>query len=225
MILNLSKFEYNDLKNIDRTSGRVYVDPDGNELPSVTTILSATTDKSFLIDWRKRIGDKEADRQVKIASDVGTLMHESVERHILGVDREKGKNYIHRLAHSMADRIIENGLSNVNEIWGVEVALYYPGLYAGKSDLVGVYDGLPSIMDHKNAKTVKKEEYVEGYYIQGAAYAMAHNHLYETNIRQVVLFMAGRDDQTYKTYIINGERFDHYTNMWIEKMDQYYNAE
>jgi genome maintenance exonuclease 1 len=151
-------------------------------------------------------------------------MHESVERHILGMERGVKGNFIHRMAHNMADKIITHGLSKVDEVWGVEVPLYYPGLYAGRTDLVGVYDGLPSIMDHKNSKKIKKEEHMEDYYIQCAAYSMAHNHVYGTNIRQGVLFMVGREDMSYKTFLLNGDKFDHYYNLWIEKLEQYFDS-
>lgn len=219
----IKKYDYLDFNNIDdpETGKRVYACPDGSFLPSVTTILSETKDMTFLDQWRSRIGDEEADRQVKEATTIGSLMHESVEQHILGQERKVKGNLVHRKARHLADRIISQGLSRVDEVWGVEVPLYFPGAYAGRTDLIGQYDGIPSIMDHKNSKKIKKEEWVEDYYIQGCAYCLAHNEIYGSNIRQVVLFMASREDDDYKTFILSGDKFDDFTDKWIRKLEDF----
>lgn len=224
MILN-EKFDYVDLDVVTQDSGkRYYVSPDGQKLSSVTTILSATKDMTGLDAWRKRIGDKEADRQVKEAVDVGNLLHAELEKHILGLERNKGGNLIRKLARQMADNVIEQGLAHVNEVWGVECALYYEGLYAGRSDVIGEYKGIPSIMDFKNSKKIKKVEWIEDYLVQGCAYSLAHNELFNTNIRQVVIMMASRD-LDYKTFIIEGDKFDHYCNLWVERLAQFFEAQ
>ena len=217
----VNRYHYPVYERDTKESGeRQYVTPTGN-LPSVTTILSATKDMTVLNAWRERIGDEEADKQVKNATDVGTLMHESVEDYILGRERRNGSNMIHKMARRMADNIINRGISNVNEIWGVEVPLYFPHAYAGTTDLVGVYNGAPAIMDHKNSKKIKKREWIEDYFMQGAAYALAHNELYQTNIQQVVIFMSSRD-YDYKTFIIEGDEFNEYCDKWIEKLENYF---
>ncbi len=224
MAMNIiKKYEYLDFDNIDNpdTGKRVYACPDGTYLPSVTTILSATKDMTFLDQWRKRIGDEEADRQVKEGTTIGTLMHESIEQHIMGTERKTKGNLVHRKARLLADRIITRGLSRVDEVWGVEIPLYFTGAYAGRTDLVGQFDGIPSIMDHKNSKKMKKDEWVEDYYYQGCAYCLAHNEMYDSNIRQVVLFMASREDNDYKTFILNGDKFDDYTDKWIRKLEDF----
>ena len=219
----IKKYEYLDFDNIDdpETGKRVYACPDGSFLPSVTTILSETKDYTFLNQWRGRIGDEEADRQVKEAINVGNLMHKSVEQHILGEERKIKGNLVHRKARQLADRIIARGLSSVDEVWGIEVPLYFPGAYAGRTDLVGQFDGEPSVMDHKNSKKIKKEEWVEDYYYQGCAYCLAHNEMYGSKIHQVVLFMASREDDDYKTFILNGAKFDDYTDKWIRKLETF----
>lgn len=214
-------YEYTKLEKKTFDNGkRHYISPTGDKLPSVTTILDQTQDKTFLINWRKRIGDKEANRQVKHAVDAGNLMHKHVEDHILGKERKRTSNHIHELAYKMADNIIEQGLVNVNEVWGVEVPLYFPGLYAGTTDLVGVYKKNPAIMDHKNSKKIKKREWIESYFCQGAAYALCHNEVYGTNINQVIIFMSSRELE-YKTFEIVGNEFHKYCDIWIEKLDQY----
>ncbi|HEY8405717.1 MAG TPA: hypothetical protein VIK67_02465, partial [Acholeplasma sp.] len=167
-------FNYQDYDSITLEDGsRRYVTPTGN-LHSVTTILSSTKDMTGLLEWRKRIGDEEADRQVRNATNVGTLMHKQLEDFIQGLERSNGTNHIHRLARNMADNIINRGLVDVNEVWGLEIALYYPHAYAGRTDLVGVYKGQPAIMDYKNAKSIKKKEWIEDYFLQTCAYALAH---------------------------------------------------
>jgi len=221
MILN-EQFKYTDLEVETQKNGkRHYVSPDGQKLSSVTTILSATKDMTVLDAWRKRIGDKEADKQVKEAVNVGNMLHSELEKHILGLERMTGGNLIRKLARRMADNVIEQGLIHVNEVWGVEIPLYFPHAYAGRSDLIGEYKGVPSIMDFKNSKKIKKREWIEDYFLQGTAYALAHNELFETNIRQVIIFMASRDLE-YKTFILEGNEFDQHCDMWVERLEQFF---
>jgi len=222
----VEKFSYNELKSTTNkeTGKRYYISPMGEKLPSVTTILGSTMDKTFLVEWRKRIGDQAADQIVKQASNAGTLMHTSIERHILGLERERKSNVIHKLAYDMAENIINRGLVNVNEVWGIECVLYYEELYAGRTDLIGVYNGAPAIMDHKNSKKIKKREWIDDYFCQGAAYSMAHNKLYGTDIKQVVIFMASRD-LDYKTFVLEGNEYHTYCDKWIAKLDQYFNSQ
>ena len=123
----------------------------------------------------------------------------------------------------MAANVINRGLDKVDEVWGVEIPLYFPQAYAGRSDLIGVYQGQPAIMDFKNSKKIKKREWIEDYFMQGAAYALAHNELYETKIRQVVIFMASRD-MKYETFVVEGEEFDHFAAEWINRLAQYMEA-
>lgn len=216
----VNRFNYPEYESTTFEDGsRRYITPSGY-LHSVTTILSATKDMTALNAWRERIGDEEADKQVKQATDVGNLMHEHLENYIQDIDRKAGNNFIHRMARQMADNIINRGLINVDEVWGIEVPLYYPHAYAGRTDLVGVYKGQPAIMDYKNSKKIKKKEWIEDYFMQGCAYALAHNELYETNIRQVVIFMSSRD-LSYECFQIEGKEFDEYADKWIEKLETF----
>ncbi len=222
----LEKFSYSDLDSTTdkKTGKRYYVSPTGEKLPSVTTILGSTMDKTFLVEWRKRIGDKAADTIVREASNAGTLMHTSVEKHILGLERTRKSNIIHKLAYDMAENIINRGLVNVSEVWGIEIPLYFPDIYAGRTDLVGVYNGAPAIMDHKNSKKIKKREWIDDYFCQGAAYAMAHNEVHGTDIKQIVIFMSSRD-LDYKTFIVEGNEFNTYCDKWVSKLEQYFNSQ
>lgn len=220
MITFNPKYQYKKLTRINGPS-RLYSTPDGSKVPSVTTILSATADKTFLDAWKKRVGVAEAQRISTESAGLGTLVHKHVENFIEGIDRPPGSTPIHTLARSMSDRIINEGLSRVNEIWGMEASLYYPGLYAGTTDLVGLFEGIPSIMDHKTSKKMKKPEWMEDYFIQTAAYAMAHNEVYGTDIKQGALFMADREG-LYETFIIKGADFERYADKWLARVEQYY---
>lgn len=214
-------FDYPELESVTHESGsRYYVSPDGDRLHSVTTILSATKDMTGLDAWRERIGNERADREVKEAINVGNLLHDELEKHMLGLERNKGGNYIRQLARQMADNVINRGLVHVDEVWGIEVPLYFPHAYAGRTDLVGVYKGKPAIMDFKNAKKIKKREWIEDYFLQTAAYSLCHNELYGTNIQQCVIFMASRD-LAFETFVIEGNEFHEHVQKWIDRLGQY----
>ena len=184
----IEKYDYPSLKRINNSGKRLYNTPSGN-LPSDTTILDRTKDKTFLIEWKKRVGEEEANRITKEASGLGTIFHKHLENYILGEERPNGNNFVYKLAKDMSEVVIEKGLVNINEIWGSEISLYYPDLYAGTTDLVGVHNGTPAIMDYKSTTRPKKEEWVEDYYLQCCAYALAHNELYETKINKIVIIM------------------------------------
>ena len=213
-------YNYTKLARIEGPS-RLYQTPDGSKVPSVTTILSATADKTFLVAWRKRVGDAEATRISTESAGLGTLVHKHVENFLEGIERPAGNNDVRKLGREMADQIITHGLPDVTEIWGMEVQLYCPGLYAGTTDLVGMYKGVPAIMDHKTAKVMKKPEWMQDYFIQTAAYALAHNEVHGTKIRTGALFMVDRNKE-YKTFVIEGVEFDKYSDLWLQRVEQYY---
>lgn len=213
---------YHSIRRIDQTGQRLYETLDGSRVPSVTTILSKTKDMTALNEWRKRVGDEEANRISKESAGLGTLVHTHIENWIEGKDRPAGNNDVRVLAKEMSDLIIEKGMKDhVTELWCVEQGLYYPGLYAGTADLIGIHDGKPSIMDHKTTKKMKKREWIEDYFIQCCAYALAHNEVYNTNIKRAAIFMAGRDG-SYETFVLEGNEFDHYAEMWTQKVADYY---
>jgi genome maintenance exonuclease 1 len=121
----------------------------------------------------------------------------------------------------MAKTIIEKGLGDLHEIWGSEVVLHYPSLYAGATDLVGIYQGRDSIVDFKQSNKPKKEEWIEDYKLQLAAYATAHDYVHRTNIEQGVILMV-TPDNFFQRFIINGSQFREYKWMWLEKVSKYY---
>jgi len=220
MLLN-PIYEYKKL-NRDETSGkRLYACPDGTKVPSVTTVLDSTKDKTFLIEWRKRVGDAEATRISTESAGLGTLMHTHLEYHVLGRERPQGNNQVQLLARAMADTMINQAFCDIDEVWGIEAPLYYPGLYAGTSDMIGVHKGTPAIIDHKTTNKPKKREWIEDYFLQCCAYALAHNEVHGTDIKKCVINIIDRDAKL-QPFIIEGNEFDHYSDLWAQRLDQYY---
>ena len=149
-------------------------------------------------------------------------MHSSLEKHVKGKERKPGSNLIHQKAHAMANVIIDNGLKNVSEIWGSEVSLLYPELYAGTTDLVGVYKNEPAIMDFKQARKLKKEEWVEDYFLQLVAYSEAHNKQYDTQINSGKVFICTQNNQFQIFEIDNKFLYEHWVGRWYAKLEEYY---
>tara|TARA_R110000803_G_scaffold209479_1_gene279171 strand:- start:765 stop:1439 length:675 start_codon:yes stop_codon:yes gene_type:complete len=220
----VEKFTYPTLKRVTAKSGqRQYTGDDNQPVPSVTTVLSETGDKTALINWRKRVGDAEATRISTEAAGLGTKVHNALEKYVLLEDYDiKGNNHISIMAKNMLDEMIKKGLSQVDEIWGVEVALIAKGLYAGTSDAVGMFNGEESIIDFKTAKKIKKREWIEDYFMQGCAYALAHNEMFGTNIKQVAILMVDREGK-YADFVINGDEFEEYCHKWASRLADYFN--
>ena len=219
----IERFQYKACQQVNDpvTRKRVYLTPDGESLPSVTTILSATKDMTHLNEWKNRIGHAKAQQITTEAAGVGTAMHGNLERFIAGMQRQPGNNPVHIQANKMADVIIEQGLSKVNEVWAMEQSLYYPGLYSGTTDLVGVYDGEPAVCDYKQTNKPKKAEWVEDYYLQLVAYILAHNEVYGTDIKRGVVFMCSRAFE-YQQFEVTAADFNKYEDMWLNKVEEYY---
>lgn len=222
---NPNKFKYEPLKRIDTPEGRRYATPDGNKLPSVTTILDATKSeesRQALQNWRKRVGPQKAQEITTEAAGRGTRMHKWLEDFIkTGEIGTPGSNPYSIQSHAMAQSIITQGLSKCNEYWGTEVPVYFPSIYAGTTDLCGVHDNAEAIMDHKQTNKPKKREWIDDYFVQLAAYANAHNEVHGTKIRKGVIFMCSAANE-YQEFIVEGTEFDKYTDMWFKKCEQFY---
>jgi genome maintenance exonuclease 1 len=221
----VEKFQYKNCQQVNDpvTRKRVYLTPDGESLPSVTTILSATKDMTHLNEWKKRIGEDKAKQITTEAAGVGTAMHSNLERFIAGMQRQPGNNPVHVQANSMADQIIINGLNDVNEVWAMEQSLYFPGLYSGTTDLVAVYKDNPSVCDYKQTNKPKKAEWVEDYFLQLVAYILAHNEVYGTDIREGHVFMCSRACE-YQQFDLLPKDFNKYQDMWLNKVEEYYTS-
>ena len=217
----VKRYKYHTVKQINLQGKRLYEAPDGSKTPSVTTILGKTKDMTHLIAWKKRVGEQQAQQIVTEAAGVGTAMHNNLERFLIGEERKPGNNLVHVQANKMADVIIESALVDVDEVWGIEQALYYPQMYSGTCDVVGQYKGTPCIMDFKQTNKPKKKEWVEDYYLQMAAYAMAHNAVYGTDIREGHVFMCSRALE-YQQFDLVADEFEHWSNEWLKRVEDYY---
>lgn len=232
----IQRFDYKELKRQHTNGSRKYITPDGFAVPSVTTILGATQPeekKKTLRDWRNRVGHKKAQEITTEAAGRGTRMHKWLEDYVrTGEIGIPGSNPYSQHSHSMAQLIIDSGLKNCQEFWGTEVSLYFPEVYAGTTDLVGVHDNAECIMDFKQTNKPKKREWIDDYFLQLVAYAVAHNEIYKTTIRKGVVFMASAPKQEgntwskpqYQEFIIEGKEFDNYIFRWYDRLETYYTS-
>ena len=221
MITN--KYKYPELKRIENTLGRFYIDPENNEVPSVTTVLDNMSDKkSSLSEWRNRVGDIEADRVMKEATDIGTMVHLSLENHLNGIDEDIfSDNSLGNMAKRMSKKLIDDALVNISEVYGLEVHLVLNKLYAGTADCIGVIDGKDTIIDFKTSKRIKKKEWIDDYFLQGCAYANAHNIMFETNISQVAILMVDRD-LLFQEFIVKPSEFNVLTKIWKKRLLEFH---
>jgi len=204
--------------------GKRHYDVGTNEkLPSVTTILQATQSeekKKSLEAWKKRMGAHAADRIRDVSAMRGTSMHTYLEGYITG-ERHLDLTALGQEAGRMADVVIRSGLGDLEEVWGTEVTLYYPGLYAGATDVVGTYAGKPAIIDFKQTNKPKQREWIDDYFTQLAAYAMAHNYVYGTQIQSGIILMCSKDC-FFQKFEVSGKEFQGYMHTFLKKVDQYY---
>jgi genome maintenance exonuclease 1 len=218
------KFNYTPL---DRTTvnGTRYYLAGGERLPSVTTILDATKSeesRQALQNWRNRMGAARAQEITTEAAGRGTRMHKWLENYIkTGITGEPGSNPYSIQSHQMAHSIIQRGLSRCDEFWGTEVGLYFPQIYAGTTDLVGVHDGAEAIMDHKQTNKPKKREWIDDYFVQLLMYATAHNEVHGTKIRKGVIFMCSAANE-YQEFVLEGAEWTEYEKRMWARLEQYY---
>ena len=203
----------------DHESGTRVYDFKGDSLPSVTTILNQTKNQEFLTRWKAKVGEANAERIKNLSSTRGTAMHKFLESHIQGVGYDD-LTTIGREANSMAQKVIEMGLTPIEEYYGSEIMLHYPGLYAGSTDLVCLHNGRETIVDFKQANRPKKEEWIEDYYLQIAAYAMAHDHVHGSNIEQGII-MVCTPDLYYQEFKFEGDEMRKYRHQFLARLSQY----
>jgi len=225
MTLLNPKFTYTKLARDESTGKRLYATPDGFKVPSVTTVLDKTKpaeSRIALANWRKNVGEKKAQEIVTEAANRGTRMHTFLENYIKGdVLKETVSNPYAQQSLTMAKIVIDKGFPKINEVWGSEVPLYFPELYAGTTDCCGIHDGDESILDFKQTNKPKKLEYIGDYFLQLTAYAMAHNEIHKTNIRKGVILMCSKDYE-YQEFILEPKDFDYWTEQWLKRVEQYY---
>jgi len=219
------RYSYEKISRKQVEGKRLYTTPSGDAVPSVTTILDKTKSKEkreALANWKKRVGEQKAQEIVTEASGRGTRMHKYLEDYILNSElSQAGSNPFSQQSRKMAQEIIDNGLCDVDEYWGVEVPLYFPKIYAGTTDCVGTYKGKPAIIDFKQTNKPKKREWIEDYCLQLAAYGMAHDYMHKTQIDKAVIMMCSKDNY-YQEFVIEGEEYRQYKYKWLGRVSKYY---
>ena len=213
------KYTYVSSSRIEDQETRLY-DVNGYRLPSVTTILGKTKDQKFLKDWKAKVGEQEAERIKNLSSSRGTSMHKFLEHYVLGTGYDD-LTELGQKAKAMAQKVIEIGLAPVEEYYGAEVTLYYPGLYAGSTDLVCLHNGKETVVDFKQANRPKREEWIEDYYMQIAAYAMAHDYVHNSKIEQGVV-MVCTPDLYYQEFVVSGAELRQWKHRFLKRLDMYY---
>ena len=147
-------------------------------------------------------------------------MHKFIEKHITGAGYDD-LTEIGQQAKPMAQKIIDIGLTPVSEYYGSEVSLYYPGLYAGSTDLVCIHNGKETIADFKQANKPKREDWIEDYFLQIGAYAMAHDYVHGSNIEQGVIMIC-TPDLYYQEFKFDGKTMQNYRHKFLQRLSQYY---
>ena len=212
----LKKYPYKHYNRFQDTDGRKYL-VDNIKVPSVTTILSATKDMTQLNDWRRRVGNEEANKIMKKASTVGTEMHQVLEYALNGEgyynDMEEGSR-----PRMMAKTILDN--IKIDEVWGNEVSLEYKNKFAGTCDLTAIAYGKPSIVDWKQANRPKREEWVEDYKLQLGAYYLAHTTNYGP-IEQGVIAICTRDLQ-YQEFRLSEADLQDYGGKFLDRLERFH---
>ena len=219
MIKKLDKYSYGKYEQINGHGPRTY-DVDGNRLPSVTTVLGQTKDLSFLYKWQAKVGKDEAERIKTTSAKRGTSMHKYLENYVLGKGYED-MTEMGQLSKNMAQKVIDIGLAPVDGYFGSEVTLYYPGLYAGSTDLVGLHNGQESIIDFKQSNRPKRIDWIEDYFMQIAAYAMAHDYVHGSKIQQGVIMIC-TPDLYYQEFKIEGLQLRLWKHKFLIRLDQYF---
>jgi genome maintenance exonuclease 1 len=236
MTLLTERYSYTPISRESVEGKRLYATPDGSKVPSVTTILDKTKPEEkriALANWRKSVGEKKAQEITTEAANRGTRMHKYLEDYVkTGAIQPPGTNPYSKQSHAMAQVVIAQGLCNVNEIWGVEVPLYFPGLYAGTTDGLGLHLNEQAIIDYKQTNKPKKEEWIEDYYLQLTAYALAHNEVHGTQINKGVVLMCVQpklneklemiDVPVYQEFILKPGDFSYWEKKWWDRVEEYY---
>lgn len=226
----IKKYNYQEINRQNLDGRRYYVTPFGHRVPSVTTILDRTKPeeaRQALAEWRKRVGEQKAQAITTEAAGRGTRMHKWLENFMQQGDMGSPGTHPESIrSHRMAQKIIESGLKNVTEVWGNEVPLYFPELYAGTTDCVGIHNGQESILDFKQSNKPKRHEWIDDYFLQLTAYALAHNEVHGTNIRKGVVMMCVKPedgaDPIYQEFILEPEQFSQWTDRWCDRVAEYY---
>ena len=221
MIKRNEKFKYIEGKQLtDHGTGTRVYEVVGTKLPSVTTILGATKDQEFLKRWKAKVGEAKAEEIKNLSSKRGTAMHKFLECYIEGSGYDDLTD-IGVQAKPMAQKIIDIGLAPVDEYYGSEVTLYYPGLYAGSTDLVCRHNGMDTIIDFKQANKPKNKDWIDDYYLQIAAYCMAHDYVYNSKIQQGII-MVCTPDLYFQEFKFKDHELRQWKHKFLKRLDMYH---
>ena len=230
------RFDYKPIPRVTVDGKRYYATPDGNRLPSVTTILDRTKPqekRDALERWKKSVGVERAQQITTEAANRGTRMHTYLEHYVkTGEMKDRPANPFAVPSWLMAQTVIDQGLTNVSEFWGIEVPLYFPKIYAGTTDGCGMHLAQESILDYKQTNRAKRREWIDDYFLQLCAYAEAHNQVHGTHIKKGVVLMCVKPDvdaqmniirpPEYQEFVLEGAEFEHYRDLWWRRVEQYY---
>lgn len=196
------------IKRIDHPNGRRYQTPDG-VFPSVTTVIDAAKDKNFLVEWRKRVGDDEADRISNLMKNFGTRLHAYIEESIKRGSHPPAKDYGYDVLESWLD-LAPQFQEKLNKVVGLETQMYSKTIQmAGTTDCLGYWDGVPSIIDFKTSYKTKKEEWITDYFVQGVFYAVMAQERFGFKAKQIVIPVFTRFGQP---------------NIFIKKVAEYHDS-
>lgn len=194
-----------ELKEVKIDGRRFYTTPEGNRYPSVTTVLSATKDKTGLLEWRNRVGEKEANRITNRAAKRGTGMHTICEEYLKNnPEPMKGQSLIAIELFNNIRPVLDH---HIDEIYGNEISLYSDELKtAGKSDLFCKFMGVGSIVDFKSSTREKREDWIEDYFLQSTCYAMMaeerYRHIGDLYVSQIAIIIALEEgEQKYQLFV------------------------
>jgi hypothetical protein len=220
MIKKNNKYKYIQGKQLtDPGSGTRMYEISNYRLPSVTTVLGATKNQDFIKKWKAKVGEANAEKIKNHSASRGTAMHKFLEHHVVGTNIID-LTPIGQEARPMADKIIEVGLTPVDEYYGSEVMLHYPGLYAGATDLICSHNGMETVVDFKQSNRPKKEEWIQDYYLQISAYAMAHDYVYGSQIKQGVIMIC-TPDLYYQEFKLEGIQLRKCKHEFLKRLDMY----
>ena len=200
-------FDYQTYHTNNVNNLRYYCINECLNLPSVTSILRNT----------KNIFQKN--NKITSAMEIGDYMHRYLQNYIMDPSKNtefiKNNNFL--LAESLAKIVIIELVDQFTEIWGSEVSVYYQDLYAGTIDLIGVHNNKITLVDYKSSYKCKDDKDLHDYFLQCAAYAIAHDWLYQTNIHCIKIFQITRDGE-FCTNIAQGRELDNYKLNWLDRL-------
>lgn len=217
LIPRSSAYTYTQLVRVEGPEGRAYLVSEGVQAASVTTILDQTKNKEMLKQWANRVGVEEATRQKEEAAHVGTCLHKTIESFLADEPLSMGQDWLALRGHEMALRLINKYFINLQLIYGSEINVHYEARYAGTADLVAVYRNRLAIMDFKQSVRPKRHEHITDYFHQLAAYAIAHDAMFGTNIDFGVVLISVQDGTTQE-FTTTGREWQSFKTQWLARL-------